>query len=103
MKLLRHRVGLPRQRMDFLLLLPNNQRVVIEVDGAQHFSRDGEPSLTAYSEMVAADRDLRLAGYEIYQFGSNELVGAGAAALIERFFDRLWARHKITVAAGLND
>jgi hypothetical protein len=33
-KLLRHRAGLPRQRMDFLLLLPNNQRVVIEVDGS---------------------------------------------------------------------
>jgi hypothetical protein len=32
-KLLRHRAGLPRQRMDFLLLLPNNRRVVIEVDG----------------------------------------------------------------------
>jgi hypothetical protein len=95
-KLLRHRKGLPRQRMDFLLLLPNNQRVVIEVDGSQHFSREGEPSLAAYSEMMAADRDLRLAGYEIYRFGSNELVGAGAGALIERFFDRLWSLHKIT-------
>ena len=97
-KLLRHRTGLPRQRMDFLLLLPNNQRVVIEVDGSQHFSRNGEPSLAAYSEMVAADRDLRLAGYEIYRFGSNELVGASAGTLVERFFDRLWALHKIAAA-----
>jgi len=95
-KLLRHRAGLPRQRMDFLFLLPNNQRIVIEVDGAQHFSRDGEPSLAVYSEMVSADRDLRLAGYEIYRFGSNELVGVGSEALIERYFDRLWALHKIT-------
>ncbi|MDI4655043.1 hypothetical protein [Xanthobacter autotrophicus] len=95
-KLLRHRAGLPRQRMDFLLLLPNNQRVVIEVDGSQHFSRDSKPSLAAYSEMVGADRDLRLAGYEIYRFGSNELVGEGAGHLIERFFDRLWALHKVT-------
>jgi very-short-patch-repair endonuclease len=94
-KLLRHRAGLPRQRMDFLLLLPNNQRIVIEVDGAQHFSRNGEPSLSVYAEMVAADRDLRLAGYEIFRFGSNELVGAGAVAVIERFFNRLWDRHKI--------
>jgi hypothetical protein len=102
-KLLRHRAGLPRQRMDFLLLLPNNQRVVIEVDGKQHFSRDEEPSLAAYSEMVAADRDLRLAGYEIYRFGSNELVGTGATALIERFFDRLWTLHKIAATGGSND
>lgn len=93
-KLLRHRQGLPRQRMDFLLLLPNNQRIVIEVDGAQHFTRDGEPSLSAYAEMVAADRDLRLAGYEIYRFGSNELVGSGASLVIESFFNRLWALHK---------
>jgi very-short-patch-repair endonuclease len=94
-KLLRHRAGLPRQRMDFLLLLPNSQRVVIEVDGSQHFSRDDKPSLAAYSEMVGADRDLRLAGYEVYRFGSNEVVGQNAAALIERFFDRLWALHKV--------
>jgi very-short-patch-repair endonuclease len=91
-KLLRHRAELPRQRMDFLLLLPNSQRIVIEVDGAQHFSR--EPSLAAYYEMVSADRDQRLAGYEIYRFGAKELVGAAAAALIEHFFDRLWALHK---------
>jgi very-short-patch-repair endonuclease len=99
-KLLRHRAGLSRQRMDFLLLLPNNQRIVIEVDGAQHFSREGRPSLAAYTEMVSADRKLRLAGYEIYRFGSNELVGAGAAGLIERFFERLWTLHKIGPATG---
>jgi len=93
-KLLRRRAGLPRQRMDFLLLLPNNQRIVIEVDGSQHFSRDGKPSLAVYSEMAAADRDLRLAGYEVYRFGSNELVSETAGSLIERFFDRLWALHK---------
>ncbi|MHB8886726.1 MAG: AbiJ-related protein [Methylovirgula sp.] len=99
-KLLRHRAGLSRQRMDFLLLLPNNQRVVIEVDGSQHFSLEGAPSLAAYAEMVSADRELRLAGYEIYRFGSNELVGAGASELIERFFERLWTLHKINPTTG---
>lgn len=94
-RLLRNRAGLVRQRMDFLLLLPNSQRVVIEVDGSQHFSRDGKPSLAIYAEMVAADRDIRLAGYEIYRFGSNELVGNGAVTVIEHFFDRLWSLHKI--------
>ncbi|TGV75426.1 hypothetical protein EN801_038970, partial [Mesorhizobium sp. M00.F.Ca.ET.158.01.1.1] len=43
-KLLRHRSGLRRQRMDFLLLLPGHQRVVIEVDGSQHFSAERKPS-----------------------------------------------------------
>lgn len=93
-KLLRHRPGLRRQRMDFLLLLPGHQRVVIEVDGSQHFSAEGKPSLALYADMVSADRGLRLAGYEIYRFGSNELVGANAPAEIEGFFDRLWALHK---------
>ncbi|KLK91879.1 hypothetical protein AA309_17380 [Microvirga vignae] len=92
---LKHRASFPRQRMDFLLLLPNRARVVIEVDGQHHFSRNDRPSLPAYAEMVSADRDLRLAGYEIYRFGANELVGAGAQALIERFFDRLFQLHGV--------
>jgi very-short-patch-repair endonuclease len=85
-KFLRHRTGLRRQRMDFLLLLPNNRRVVLEVDGTQHFSRDDKPSLAAYAEMAAADRDLRLSGYEVYRFGANELTAAGAGLLIEKLF-----------------
>jgi very-short-patch-repair endonuclease len=84
--------------MDFLLLLPNAQRVVLEVDGSQHFSKEGAPSLTLYAEMVSADRELRLAGYEVYRFGANELVGAQAVATIERFFNGLWTRYDI--AAG---
>ena len=94
-KELRRRSGLVRQRMDFLLLLANKQRVVIEVDGSQHFSHDGKPSLPAYAAMVAADRDLRLDGYEVYRFGANELVGNGAEPLIKRFFDRLWQLHNV--------
>jgi very-short-patch-repair endonuclease len=94
-KNLRHRAGLPRQRMDFLMLLPNHQRVVIEVDGAHHFARDGKPSLPTYADMVAADRDLRLAGYEIYRFGANELVGHGAQDVIAHFFERLLTLHKL--------
>ena len=38
-KALRHRLPLPRQRMDFLLLLPGRQRIVLEVDGKHHSRR----------------------------------------------------------------
>lgn len=93
---LRHRQSFPRQRMDFLLLLPQDARVVIEVDGSQHFSRDGKPSLSAYAEMVCADRDLRLLGYELYRFGANELVGPGVDELLQSFFCRLFERHRVT-------
>ena len=97
-KTLRHRLPLPRQRMDFLLLLPGRQRVVIEVDGKHHFSEAEKPSLKVYSKMVSADRELRLAGYEIYRFGANELVGDGAEKVLRVFFDKLFHLHQVTMA-----
>jgi hypothetical protein len=95
-KTLRHRLPLPRQPMDFLLLLPDRQRIVIEVDGKHHFSEDEKPSLKVYADMVAADRELRLAGYEVFRFGANELVGVGAEARIRDFFDRLFRLHRVS-------
>jgi hypothetical protein len=94
-KTLRHRLPLPRQRMDFLLLLPGRQRIVIEVDGKHHFSEDGKPSLKVYADMVSADRELRLAGYEVYRFGANELVGNESEARIADFFDKLFRLHRV--------
>ncbi|WP_312608953.1 hypothetical protein [Agrobacterium pusense] len=94
-KILRHRLPLPRQRMDFLMLLPSRQRIVIEVDGKHHFSENDLPSLKVYADMVSADRELRLAGYEVYRFGANELVGGGAEVRITDFFDRLFRLHRI--------
>ena len=52
-------------------------RVVVEVDGSQHFAEDGKPSLARYADMVAADRDLRLAGYEVYRFGPTKPPATG--------------------------
>jgi very-short-patch-repair endonuclease len=84
---------LTRQRMDFLILFSSTVRVVIEVDGSQHFSDAGAASLEKYAEMVQADRDLKLAGYEIYRFGANELCGKAAEAKIQDFFHRLAKKH----------
>lgn len=87
---------LARQRMDFLLLFSDTQRVVIEVDGKQHYA-DGDIAKPAlYSEMVAEDRKLRLAGYEVYRFGGYELTHNTAAAtkLVTHFFEELAARMK---------
>lgn len=94
-KTLRHRLPLPRQRMDFLMLLPSRQRIVIEVDGKHHFSKNDLPSLKVYADMVSADRELRLAGYEVYRFGANELVGDAAEARITDFFDKLFRLHRV--------
>jgi very-short-patch-repair endonuclease len=85
MKTLRHRLPLPRQRMDFLLLLPGCQRIVIEVDGKHHFTENDHPSLKVYADMVSADRELRLAGYEILDW-ANELVRGRCCAEDLRLF-----------------
>lgn len=94
-KTLRRRLPLPRQRMDFLLLLPGRQRIVLEVDGKHHFSENDQPSIRVYADMVSADRELRLAGYEVYRFGANELVGNGAEARIADFFEKLFRLHRV--------
>lgn len=86
---------LKRQRMDFLLLFSDRGRVVVEVDGQQHYATDGRASPRLYAEMVAEDRRLRLDGYEVYRFGSFELLPpANPAPMLDAFFDRLAGRMK---------
>ncbi|MFB7429155.1 hypothetical protein ACFC0K_38415, partial [Streptomyces hydrogenans] len=67
--------ALLRFRMDFLPLLPHAQRIVLEVDGSQHHTPDRgrTPDTVKYAAVVAADRDLRLSGHEVYRFGHDEL------------------------------
>ncbi len=86
---------LPRQRMDFLLLLPHRARVVIECDGKQHYADStGRADPLRYAAMMAEDRDLRLKGYEVYRFGGAELTNDRAEQhLLNAFFDRLDQRH----------
>ncbi|TSE15701.1 hypothetical protein B1A87_007090 [Arthrobacter sp. KBS0703] len=81
---------LVRQRMDFLLLLPNRRRVVIELDGKQHYSDARGPRPDLYASMVAEDRRLRLDGYEVYRFGGQEFVDRRKAeGVLSGFFHEL--------------
>lgn len=86
---------LPRQRMDFLILLSSHERVVIEVDGKQHYAEGERASPEYYGRMVAADRDLRLLGYEVYRFGAAELLDTEYGSTIDQFFSRLFAKHRV--------
>lgn len=102
---------LARQRMDFLLMLEQGVRIVIEIDGRQHYAVPDPlapdrfiASAQRYAEMVAEDRRLRLAGYEVYRFGGHEFldvdyeqrkVGPLAQQCVAEFFDRLLARHGV--------
>lgn len=83
---------LARQRMDFLILFSSRHRVVLEVDGKQHYAHGDTASPALYSEMVAEDRRLRLAGYEVYRFGGAELMKDDASTMLAEFFDQLAER-----------
>lgn len=92
---LRNGQVLARQRMDFLLLFRDRSRVVIEVDGKHHYADGDTASPGRYAGMVAEDRRLRLAGYEIYRFGGAELSPSdpGAPMRLDRFFGELLGHH----------
>jgi hypothetical protein len=97
---------LVRQRMDLLLLLDRGVRVVIEVDGKQHYADDTVASPAKYAVMAAEDRRLRLLGYDVYRFGGAEFadtrmagrdfeIGPKSREVARGFFQRLLSKHGI--------
>jgi hypothetical protein len=86
---------LARQRMDFVLLLSNDSRIVIEVDGKQHYATGPRADREKYADMVHEDRRLRLAGYEVYRFGADELLREDGVERADDFFSSLLERHEI--------
>lgn len=96
----RGRDALFRQRMDFLMLVSTHARVVIEVDGSHHYAgSDGRANPERYAETMRADRELLLAGYEVYRFGAWELANRDDAA-VASFFARLFERHGVETSGG---
>ena len=86
--------ALARERMDFLLLLSDSHRVVLEVDGKHHYAVGDRACNQRYAKMVREDRKLKLLGYEVYRFGGYELYSRGKTS-IEDFFLELFARHGV--------
>ncbi|AYM40179.1 hypothetical protein [Mycobacteroides chelonae] len=85
------------QRMDFLMLGPGHTRIVLEVDGVNHYANAaGRPSPATYARQAQHDRQLRLRGYDVYRFGGAELINPGKSlALLTEFFGALFERHNI--------
>jgi very-short-patch-repair endonuclease len=92
--------------MDFLMLLDDHVRIVIEVDGKEHYAEGDKASPRHYAKMVEEDRRLRLQGYELYRFGGAEFpdadlnngrytIGLQSKAVVTEFFQCLFNRHKI--------
>ena len=89
--------ALKNLRMDFLMLFPGHQRVVFEIDGIQHYAdKNGQADRKKYADLVAADRDMRMLGYEIYRFGGAELhEEKEAVRIVASFFEALFKKHHI--------
>ena len=92
------------QRMDFLMLFSESQRVVIEIDGVQHYAEYVEgnkkhyASVDKYADMMAAQREMSLAGYDVYRFGAKELYNLTIGKRkVCAFFDRLFSKYGISV------
>lgn len=84
-------------RMDFLLLLPHGHRIVLEVDGATHYSTNGRPDADQYAKGVRGDRELKLARYEVFRFGATELQRPiDADPMLKRFFADLFQQFGVT-------
>jgi len=88
---------LARQRMDFLLMLENRVRIVIEVDGRQHYATADPQSgayiadPTLYGKTCLEDRRLPLLGYEVYRFGGSEFMDTDPKTSV------IWPRSEVTV------
>jgi len=81
-----------RQRMDFLILFSNSNRIVIEIDGKQHYANEEKASPEKYSEMMRLDRELRFLNYEVYRLGGYELTH-DSEATAKNFIDKLFEKH----------
>jgi hypothetical protein len=72
----------------------NYAREHITARGDRRWSPDGH----RYTHTVAQTRDLTIAGYEVYRFGTNELGHDNedeVRAMLTAFFDSLFRRHRI--------
>ena len=98
------------QCMDFLMILSQRKRVVIELDGAQHYADSQKINMhgrecsvciaspAKYASMVKAQREMTLAGYEVYRFGGKELMESDAREVIRQFFTELFQKHAVVLS-----
>ncbi|MFR1809331.1 MAG: hypothetical protein ACLSWV_10325 [Pygmaiobacter massiliensis] len=91
------------QKMDFLMIFSHRDRVVIEIDGKQHYADGDRASPKLYSEMVKAHREMSLFGYDVYRFGGYEFLGANDSGELKqkvlndlkRFFVNLFRKYGV--------
>ncbi|MFP3413749.1 hypothetical protein SB773_19460 [Bacillus sp. SIMBA_074] len=70
-----------RYTMDFMVIPNKNTKIVIEIDGIEHYSYKNPDNINVastrlYAEQMKSDRKLKLKGYTIFRFGGYEFKGA---------------------------
>jgi len=93
------------QKMDFLMIFSHRDRIVIEIDGKQHYSDGEKAEPKLYANMVRAHREMSLYGYDVYRFGGYEFLGATedenrkqeVLGDIKQFYIRLFRKYGIEV------
>lgn len=91
------------QKMDYLMIFSHKDRVVIEIDGKQHYAEGDTASPKLYAEMVSAHREMSLYGYDVYRFGGYEFYGANESDTVKKrildnlreFFIRLFNKYGV--------
>jgi hypothetical protein len=84
--------ALINHRMDFLLLLPNGVRVIVEVDGWHHYG-----TAKAVDDTIRGDRDLKLRGYHVWRVTTNELGAQLLVPFATDFFTSVLQHHGLEV------
>ncbi|MER5639210.1 hypothetical protein ABT095_19895 [Kitasatospora sp. NPDC002227] len=79
---------LDSQVRDFMMFLPGGRRVVLEIDGKEHYAtQDGRVDASAYAKTARDSRRLTLHGYELYRFGGFEFAASEEPRkLLGKFF-----------------
>ena len=76
-------------------------RIVLEVDGAPRYTAAGRPDPAVYAKGARADRELKLARYEVFRFGATELQNTGKAEpMLRQFFTDLFRQFDVTPHAA---
>lgn len=97
------------QRMDFMFIISREHRVIIEIDGIQHYAEDRTiggtyykcADVNRYAEMMKAHREMVLDGYDVYRIGGKELyVGDDgneepAKQVVFDFLEALFKKYRI--------
>lgn len=92
-----------------MMIISPEHRVVIEIDGIQHYAEDKQitgtwyrcASVDRYADMMRANREMSLNGYDVYRFGGKELFVKDGESdevikkTIKDFFDALFKKYRL--------